>query len=276
MPNEYNSDAPSSDAKSQALSQSPVTPTAPEEGHIGAETKNASSDKENETVKELEKDIKAGEGWLIRISAAAVILNAVIALIYYGQLKEMRKATRASVKASDAAASAADTAKESVHLSERAYVTTFAPLVDLDKKLLSVAINNSGRLPSGPAQIIPHSFLIPIPIPSAPTVDLRTASEKHWSRDHFDAIQPGTPFTLTVPLRGMNTHLLESGHQQILIVGYVTYNDGFSGTPDQQWNFCFLSVYSLPMKQVVMHPCDFGSFLPVAIKADGYPNNESH
>jgi Sec-independent protein translocase protein TatA len=44
----------------------------------------------------LEKDIKRGEWWLIRVGIATLLINSVIAFIYWGQLKEMRKATRAT------------------------------------------------------------------------------------------------------------------------------------------------------------------------------------
>lgn len=69
-------------------------------------SKSGTAGNENSTI-EL---IRTGEYWLIGINAAAVILNIIIALIYYGQLGEMRKATRASEKAATAAASAALTA----------------------------------------------------------------------------------------------------------------------------------------------------------------------
>ena len=74
---------------------------------------NDEASNESESVK-LEKDIRSGERWLIGINATSIILSVAIALIYYGQLKEMRKATKASVKAANAAASAADTADKTL------------------------------------------------------------------------------------------------------------------------------------------------------------------
>lgn len=47
---------------------------------------------ESTTVK-LEQDIKRGEWWLIRIGVATVVINTVIGLIYYRQLREMQKVT---------------------------------------------------------------------------------------------------------------------------------------------------------------------------------------
>jgi len=47
----------------------------------------------------LERDIRDAEGWLIGIGVATVIVNLLIASIYYGQLSQMRKATEASTNA---------------------------------------------------------------------------------------------------------------------------------------------------------------------------------
>jgi len=62
---------------------------------MGKQIKTATTQKEDETAK-LERDIKTGEYWLIGINALLLIANIVIASIYYGQLCQMRKATKAA------------------------------------------------------------------------------------------------------------------------------------------------------------------------------------
>jgi hypothetical protein len=114
MPNQKDSNTPPTDPEHQPLSQGPVTPPAPHQKELRETAESGTQSKENETVRELEEDIRTGEHWLIRVGAAGVIMNVVIALIYYGQLTEMRKATRASEKAAAAAASAADTADKTL------------------------------------------------------------------------------------------------------------------------------------------------------------------
>src|SRR5258708_6627674 len=54
-------------------------------------------------TEQLEKDIRTGERWIIGLGVATIVINTVIALIYYGQLKEMRKATEAATKSANAA-----------------------------------------------------------------------------------------------------------------------------------------------------------------------------
>ncbi len=61
-------------------------------------TDHKSDDNENDTV-QLQKYIRRGEKWLIGIGIATVLINTGIALIYLSQLKQMRIATEASTQA---------------------------------------------------------------------------------------------------------------------------------------------------------------------------------
>lgn len=72
-------------------SGSPPTPANP----------NANSNESS--AKKLEEDIKRGEWWLIRIGIATLLINTGIGLIYWGQLREMQKATVAATQASQTA-----------------------------------------------------------------------------------------------------------------------------------------------------------------------------
>jgi hypothetical protein len=114
MPNENDSNNPAADPQDQPLPQSPVAPAAPRQGEVGVNPNRRSTDKQEGTVQKLEEDIRTGERWLVRIGAAGVIMNVIIALIYYGQLKEMRKATSASERAAIAAGSAANIADQTL------------------------------------------------------------------------------------------------------------------------------------------------------------------
>ncbi len=42
------------------------------------------------TTEKLEKDIKRGEWWLIRIGVATLVINTIIAYIYFQQLTQMQ------------------------------------------------------------------------------------------------------------------------------------------------------------------------------------------
>jgi hypothetical protein len=59
---------------------------------------------QNESIAiQLEQDLRVGERWLIGIGIATLLINSIIALIYWGQLKEMRMATEAATQASKTA-----------------------------------------------------------------------------------------------------------------------------------------------------------------------------
>jgi hypothetical protein len=45
---------------------------------------------------DIEEDIRSGERWLIVVGILAVLVNGLIAAIYYGQLTQMRQATKAT------------------------------------------------------------------------------------------------------------------------------------------------------------------------------------
>jgi hypothetical protein len=70
--------------------------------------------KVDEQTIQLGKDLRTGERWIIVINGAGVILSVIIAMIYWGQLKEMRKATRASASSAYAACENAQIARSTL------------------------------------------------------------------------------------------------------------------------------------------------------------------
>jgi hypothetical protein len=108
MTDENQGDDPSGDPNEQIDSSSSASPTAPQQHKMRNDSDSRCEDEKNKAI-HLEEDIRTGERWLIGISAASIILNAVIALIYFGQLKQMRISTQA---AESAANTAAQTLKE--------------------------------------------------------------------------------------------------------------------------------------------------------------------
>ena len=105
MPDEDSRNYPTSDAQVQPSAPTPALEATPQQNKVGSNPDSRSDSKKDKTVN-LEEDIKRGERWLIGISATGVIINVIIALIYYGQLGQMRKAT---VAATSAAKTAHDT-----------------------------------------------------------------------------------------------------------------------------------------------------------------------
>src|SRR5215813_12587179 len=63
-------------------------------------------------IAQLERDIRTGERWLIGINGFTALMSLVIALIYYGQLCQMQKATKATQMAAEAAKQSADLSRK--------------------------------------------------------------------------------------------------------------------------------------------------------------------
>lgn len=79
-------DQPPSDSPIQSLSNEnlPSVPT------------NSAAEQDEPIALKLGNDIKSGERWLIGIGIATLLMNSIIALIYWGQLQQMITATKAT------------------------------------------------------------------------------------------------------------------------------------------------------------------------------------
>ncbi len=97
MPDENGGPTPSENANQNAPPPPPSLPTIEE--RLAALEAESRTNREKEKPNSLWSEVKAGEWWLIRIGAATLLVNIVIAYIYYGQLSQMRIATEASTKA---------------------------------------------------------------------------------------------------------------------------------------------------------------------------------
>jgi hypothetical protein len=205
--------------------------------------------------------------WKTAFEVMAVL--AGLGLLYWSI-----RQTHASENSADAAKTAAEIAKEAVHLSERAYITTVPPDLVIPQKSIAFVISNNGRMPSGIADIVVHWFTIPVVDPHSHAIDLATAIDKHWRQTHVTSVPPGNPLAMKLPISKVDESVLKVGHQRVIVVGFVNYNDGFPDTPTQRWTFCAVSGYQTTMKVVYMTPCDADQVLHAAELADGYPNNE--
>ncbi len=94
-----------------------------EEEEPSATAKKNSNDGRNKAV-QLEQDIRSGERWLIGIGIATVVVNTIIALIYYDQLHLMRTSTEKAAIAADAARDAADEARRNRLQAEKGFLAT--------------------------------------------------------------------------------------------------------------------------------------------------------
>jgi|SRR5271157_219785 len=103
MPDEDGGDSPTGKPPEQPIFQPPpAPPTTPQQNEMGHNPNRRPDNAGNHTAK-LERDIRTGEICLIIINLLLLVTTIVIARIYYCQLVQMRIATEATGKAAQAA-----------------------------------------------------------------------------------------------------------------------------------------------------------------------------
>jgi hypothetical protein len=179
----------------------------------------------------------------------------------------------ATTSAAQATKDAADTAKEALHTTERAYITTGAPTLNMDTHIVSIPVVNTGHIPSGAVKMVVHEATLDV----NPTDDPRqiVPSEQHWQHYNQSSIPAigGASYTINTPVPGLITDKMNDGHQQIIVAGSVSYNDGFP-KPDQTWLFCVAGLYFQKMKRIDWMPCDAELYIKQLTSGDHYPLNE--
>ncbi len=180
---------------------------------------------------------------------------------------------RANKRAANAAVSAADTAKETLYVSQRAYVVIGDPGFNYSTKFMDIPVINVGHIPSGEITVVVHEATFNQPVEGH--TDSRYVVEKHWQHHPLNTITPNNPIALSVPVFALDKEKLEKGEQRIVVGGTITYGDGFPDRPKQVWQFCVASSYSIPSKKTTLTPCDPRISIPFLEYIDGYPNNEA-
>ena len=212
------------------------------------------------------------KNWTRAAVIAASIYAGIAGLTWWEIYKQYTKIEESA----DAAKRAADTARDALHISERAYLADGAPSINFPTKSVTIPFPNSGHIPSGAVQIVIHEATINVATPTAADIDLRTAIERHWGRYNFQSIPPAPvyPIAVAVPVPQMSEALLDSGRQTILLAGFIAYNDGFPDTTQQQWFFCQRTSFQNVMNRFFIGPCKPGDdTLRKLEMLDGYPNN---
>ena len=147
MPNEKSSNEPSPKTKGEPSTTAPVAPTTPQQAEIGKK-RNEYAAGEQGQAKELAREFRTVEIIQIVINGLLGVIGIFALLIYYGQLRQMRKATEKAGISADAAKSAANTAHDALVKSNRPWLGIDGTLTILSPvKVSSIKLN-----PQQPAQ----------------------------------------------------------------------------------------------------------------------------
>ena len=278
MPNESDNKNPAANPQGQPLPQSPMAPTAPQQNEVRNDANNRFSNEESKAI-EIEKDIRSGERWLIGISAAGVVLNVVIALIYYGQLREMRKSTNAATSAADTAdktlkeirAGSTDThelaiaAGTQADAAKVANVTTREALTSVQRAFIFFVGNASATKVVIDNRITDLNFTLPFNNAGV------TPTKNAESRVNWQSFPDGLPTNFNFPdtgsvlsrqfdippkAYGNGTFAIPIGyieaakqsHTHLFVWGWIAYSDIFANTPRRLSEFCdeIVNIKSVP------------------------------
>jgi hypothetical protein len=211
-----------------------------------------------------ERNATAAEGFA---TSAGHINDGISAAVL--KLDAQAKATQESA---NAAKSAAKTAQETLHVSERAYIVPLQPALSPEGKNVSLPFANVGHLEADQVQAVVHEATIEIAHPDV--VSEIVPTEVHWKRLTIESIFPGPGNTIEFPLPAGDSTKINTGLQQIFLVGFITYKDGFAVEGEQKGFFCFASIYLPYAKKLSWNPCDSQKYMAELTKLDGYPANE--
>jgi hypothetical protein len=168
-------------------------------------------------------------------------------------LEQIRNQTTAQRQAARAADESAKLARTALHISERAYLMTRNPETNEDTGNATIAIPNTGKIPSGQMRATAYEATM------GGEESIKAILEFHWFSHTFDAVPPtaesGTWPNLLITIPRFSKPDYDSGRQQIMVAGGINYSDGFSDDPIQTWNFCWVTVYQVREKRTLWTTC---------------------
>ncbi|MGF7181445.1 hypothetical protein [Tunturiibacter psychrotolerans] len=167
----------------------------------------------------------------------------------------------------DATKSAAETSKDALHISERAYLQTTGEVLDVPNKRIKFIIVNTGHIPPGHLTGTIHESTLDIS-----DIQHSRVIEMHWTEDQSESlVSGGTAVNVNVPK--FDEVATKAGRQQVIVTGKITYNDGFPNTKAKEWPFCVSTgLRGTEVKNIVLFPCDSTTELPIAVRMDKYPD----
>jgi len=196
------------------------------------------------TMKEIQRQTRAVECASV---AATESVHVAAAGLQQNQrqfddtLKQMQAQTAEQGEAASAALQSANTAKEALHVSERAYLVRGKVETDLEHKVLTVNIENVGHIPTGDIHVVGHLAVVE-QVPFAPEGLVRILEASRIESD-MPSFPPGAPQPIKLTSKSWDPDLYKMGIQGLAIVLTLTYNDGFPDEPDRTLKICTKSAY---------------------------------
>lgn len=150
----------------------------------------------------------------------------------------------ASQQSSEAAKSAADTANQTLHLSERAYLTVAQAAISLDTGIIELQVTNSGHLPSQDTRVA-YTELTQIceeRTPGCPSGKYKLV-QPYAKSDRLPPVSAAAPGKVLVRINSFDKSLFTLDEQFFTVSGDVLYEDGFENSGTHISPYCFQFVW---------------------------------
>lgn len=175
---------------------------------------------------------------------------------------------KATQQAANAAKNAVDTAKESLHVSQRAYLIMGSLVLNLDTDVVSIPIINVGHIPSGQVTVIAYEATLAAssdePAMKRDPVEAKSVGFSTFSIDP----NPGAERAMNIPVPKVIPADFMGNKQQVVIAGRMNYYDGFQDDPLQTEVFCFAGLYFSSLKKVSWAFCDPARYIKEISEAE--------
>jgi hypothetical protein len=185
-------------------------------------------------------------------------------------LNEIKRQTSAQREASGASLSSANTAKEALHVSERAYLVREKVEAEVDHKVITASVENAGHIPTGDIHVVTHLAVVE-QVALAPEGRVRILEADRTESD-LPSFPPGIPQKVYFTPQTFDVDRYRMGIQTLVVILTVTYNDGFPDEPDRTLKICAQSDYHPQINMTDFVACNFNASLEKLTKWESDPN----
>ena len=179
------------------------------------------------------------------------------------QADETKTIASQAIIQAQAARSAAQTAKDALHVSDGAYIVDGSVQIDWSRKVIFIPIENRGHIPSGQVHVILHISQF------TKNPGGGTSAQMNWTEFWLKSLTDSAP--VTSPQIIFDPLKARSGVQYFHIGIEIEYYDGFPDTPLRRKEDTFCSFHP-ETNSFLFGPCPITNMLEQLKKGDGYPN----
>lgn len=206
------------------------------------------------TLREVKKSADAAKS-AAQIAACTLRQNQKQ---FLDTLKEMQAQTTAQRDAAAATQAAANIAKDTLHVSQRADIVFGPVTMYVEQHLFKIPLINDGHMPSGGAVYEVRQSTVNI------IKAVGKFSKKGWeidgkcNVDHIDSVPVGNADIL-LPIEAplSDVRRIQDGTEEVILVARIKYNDGFPDTKPRVWQKCWV----VDTMENINHSCDATVYL---------------